>query len=73
MLQLQEQVLQPSDQMMSHMNHNLNYVNPVNRQQILPTQPNMLMNGNIPPIPMNMNMSNNQQNQDTSKFFNFNY
>ena len=73
MLQLQEQVLQPTDQMMPHMNHNLNYVNPVNMQQMLPTQPNMLMNGNIQPIPMQMNMPNNQQNQDTSKFFIFYY
>ena len=73
MLQLQEQVLQPSDQMMSHMNHNLNYVNPIKMQQMLPNQTNMLMNGNIQPIPMQMNMPNNQQNQDTSKFFNFIY
>ena len=69
MIQLQEQVLQPNDQMLPHMNHNINYVNPVNMQQMIPNQPNMLINGNIQPIPMQMNMPNNQQNQDTSKFF----
>ena len=71
MIQLQEQVLQPNDQMLPHMNHNINYVNPVNMQQMIPNQPNMLINGNIQPIPMQMNMPNNQQNQDTSKFFKF--
>ena len=69
MIQLQEQVLQPNDQMMGHMNHNLNYVNPVNMQQMIPNQQNMLMNGNIQPIPMQMNMPNNQPNPDSSKYF----
>ena len=69
MIQLQKQVLQPNDQILPHMNHNINYANSVNMQQMLPTQPNMLMNGNIQPIPMQMNMPNNQPNPDSSKYF----
>ena len=69
MIQLQKQVLQPNDQMLPNMNHNINYVNSVNMQQMIPNQPNMLMNGNIKPIPMQMNMPNNQPNPDSSKYF----
>ena len=66
MTQLPEQVLITSqEQMLSHMNTGLNYGNPVNINQIMPGQPNMLINGNIP-MNMPMSMPNNQPNNDSS-------
>lgn len=64
-----EQVLiTPQEQMLSHMNPNLNYVNPLNINPMVQGQPNMLLNGNIP-MNMSMSMPNNQPNNDSSNFY----
>lgn len=69
MTQIPEQLIdQHNNPMMQQMNPNINLITPVNIPQIIPPQPNMPINGNIP-LNMGMPMPNNQTNTDTSNIF----
>ena len=66
MNQIPELLVQPNDQMIGTMNPNMNFVNQVPFQQMMPGDPNMVINGNVP-MPLPIQVPNNQPNNDTSK------
>ena len=71
MNQIPEQMQLPlNEPAMLPMNPNINLINQINKSQMIGNQSNLPLNQNIP-MAAPQQMPNKQQNEDTSKIYNF--